>query len=86
MHVHDHTFRSRSTWYSLGYLVGVELLVVFISNISQLGMSNNRESLWRDKDARNSWRKKGEDSYNLASISGEPSKKENQHDDPTNSN
>lgn len=29
------------------------------------------ESLWRDKDARNSWRKKGEGSHNLASISGE---------------
>ncbi|KAA8525209.1 hypothetical protein F0562_006927 [Nyssa sinensis] len=34
-------------------------------------MSNHRESLWRDKDARNSWKKKGEDSHNLASISGE---------------
>jgi len=35
------------------------------------GFISNCENPWRDTDARNSWRKRGEDSHNLASISGE---------------
>lgn len=41
-----------------------DLIVWRISNISQL-------SLWRNRDAWNPWRKKGEDSQDVASISGE---------------
>ena len=42
-----------------------------ISHIDIAGTANNYESQWRNKDTRDSWRKKGEDSHNLASITVE---------------
>nr|TKS07299.1 hypothetical protein D5086_0000116310 [Populus alba] len=41
------------------------------SLIDTAGIAHNYESQWRNKDTRDSWRKKGEDSHNLASITGE---------------
>jgi len=39
--------------------------------LDTVGTANNCESQWRNKDTRDSWRKKGGDSHNLASITGE---------------
>ena len=47
------------------------LLVNHLSHIDIAGIANNYKSQWRNKDTRDSWRKKGEDSHNLASITGE---------------
>jgi len=54
-----------------------QFLFLFIINVNHLlqlgtaGTANNCESQWRNKDTRDSWRKKGGDSHNLASITGE---------------